>query len=101
MIHFTSRDGDITFSVRVQPRASRSGVAGEMDGALKVRLNSPPVDGEANDELVRLLAKIFSIPRARISLLSGQTSRSKLIRLEGVSAESFEEVINKLGVDNA
>ncbi|MBK9315591.1 MAG: DUF167 domain-containing protein [Acidobacteria bacterium] len=101
MIRFTSGDGDITFSVRVQPRASRSGVAGEMDGALKVRLNSPPVDGEANDELVRLLAKIFSIPRARISLLSGQTSRSKLIRLEGVSAESFEEVINKLGVDNA
>lgn len=101
MIHFTSVDGDITFSVRVQPRASRSGVAGEMDGALKVRLNSPPVDGEANDELVRLLAKIFSIPRARITLLSGQTSRSKLIRLEGVSAESFEEVIYKLGVDNA
>ncbi len=101
MIHFTAKDGDITFSVRVQPRASRSGMAGEMDGVLKVRLNSPPVDGEANDELVRLLAKIFSIPRARISLLSGQTSRSKLIRLEGVSAESFEKIIKSTGEDKA
>lgn len=101
MIHFTAKDGDITFSVRVQPRASRSGMAGEMDGVLKVRLNSPPVDGEANDELVRLLAKIFSIPRARISLLSGQTSRSKLIRLEGISAESFEEIIKSTGEDKS
>lgn len=96
MIPHTIKDGGVTFSVRVQPRASSSGVTGEIDGALKIRLAAPPVDGEANDELVRLLAKLFSIPRANVSILGGQTSKNKLIRLEGVSAESFREVVGGL-----
>ncbi|WP_436698440.1 DUF167 domain-containing protein [Nocardioides sp. BYT-33-1] len=71
-------------SVRVQPGASRTGVAGPtgVDGAeLKVRLASPPVDGRANDELVRWLAKQLGVPRSAVVLVRGQASRSKVVRV--------------------
>ena len=74
-------------AVRVQPGASRTGPAGPtgVDGAeLKIRLASPPVDGRANDELVRWLAKELGVPRSAVTLLRGQTSRSKVVRVETV-----------------
>ncbi|MCI0661303.1 MAG: DUF167 domain-containing protein [Acidobacteria bacterium] len=95
MIKFTSRDNGVTFAVRVQPRASRSGVAGELDGALKVRLASPPVDGEANDELVRVLAKLFDVSRAQIEIISGQTSKNKLVWVKGISAVLCEMALRE------
>jgi len=72
-------------SVRVQPGASRTGAAGPtgLEGAeLKVRLASPPVDGRANDELVRWLAKELGVPRSAVTLVRGQTSRSKQLRID-------------------
>lgn len=72
-------------SVRVQPGASRTGVAGPTgpDGAeLKVRLASPPVDGRANDELVRWLARELGVPRSAVTLVRGQTARSKQLRVD-------------------
>nr|WP_246319415.1 DUF167 domain-containing protein [Nocardioides kongjuensis] len=72
-------------AVRVQPGASRTGVAGAagVDGAeLKIRLASPPVDGRANDELVRWLAKELGVPRSAVSLVRGATSRSKVVRVD-------------------
>lgn len=81
------------FAVRVQPRASRSGVVGELDGALKIRLAAPPVDGEANEELIRVLAKLFDVPRSQVAISSGQTSKNKLIRIEGISAAEAEKVL--------
>src|SRR5262245_57259191 len=93
MVKLTVTDDAITFAVRVQPRASKSGVAGELDGALKIRLAAPPVDGEANEELVRLLAKLFGAPRQRIAILSGQTSKNKIVRVSGISVEKVEKVL--------
>lgn len=72
-------------SVRVQPGASRTGAAGPTgpDGAeLKVRLASPPVDGRANDELVRWLARELGVPRSAVTLVRGQTARSKQLRVD-------------------
>ncbi|MDQ6524364.1 DUF167 domain-containing protein [Nocardioides sp. LHD-245] len=71
-------------AVRVQPGASRTGVVGPtgVDGAeLKVRLASPPVDGRANDELVRWLAKELGVRRSAVQLVRGQTARSKVVRV--------------------
>ncbi|GAA1524838.1 DUF167 domain-containing protein [Nocardioides humi] len=71
-------------AVRVQPGASRTGAAGAtgVDGTeLKVRLASPPVDGRANDELVRWLAKQLGVPRSAVTLVRGRTSRSKVVRV--------------------
>lgn len=96
MIKLTDKDGGVTFAVRVQPRASRSGVAGELDGALKIRLAAPPVDGEANEELLRVLAKLFDMPRAQIVIASGQTSKNKLIRIAGMSADKAGEILQSV-----
>jgi len=93
LINLTAKDGGVIFAVRVQPRASKSGVAGELDGALKINLAAPPVDGEANEELIRLLAKLFDAPRRQVALLSGLTSKNKLVRVSGISAEEIERVL--------
>lgn len=67
--------------VRVQPRASRDEIVGLMAGQLKLRLKSPPVDGAANQQLVRFLAKQLKVPQQDIELIRGQTSRDKLVAI--------------------
>jgi hypothetical protein len=85
--------GSVSFSVRVQPRASRSEVVGEQNGALRLRLNSPPVDGAANDECVRVLAKALGVARSAVSILAGERSRNKRVRVDGLTvAELLEKL---------
>ena len=93
MIKLAAKDGGVTFAVRVQPRASKSGVAGELDGVLKISLTAPPVEGAANEELIRLLAKLFDAPRQRIEILSGQASRNKVVSVSGISADAAARVL--------
>ncbi|MBK6723018.1 MAG: YggU family protein [Acidobacteria bacterium] len=82
----------VTFSVRVIPRASRSEIVGEHDGALKVKLASPPVDGAANAELIKLLAKKFGVSKNDIEIVSGETSKNKRIKINNLSKSKFVEV---------
>src|SRR5262245_37755893 len=93
MIKLTVTGDGISFAVRVQPRASKSGVVGQLDGALKIRLAAPPVEGAANEELIRLLAKLFDAPRQRIAIISGQTSKNKIVRVSGIPVEEVERVL--------
>ncbi len=83
MINYSQKDGVLTFKVRVVPRASRSELVGEHDGALRVRIAAPPVDGAANDELVRLLARAFDVPRSAVGITAGHTSKLKTVRVAG------------------
>jgi uncharacterized protein (TIGR00251 family) len=76
----------VRFTVRVQPRAVRAGVAGVHAGALKVRLTEPPVDGAANAALVVLLAELLHIPRRAVEIRGGASSRTKMIEVHGVEA---------------
>ncbi len=85
MVKLTARDNAITFAVRVQPRASQTVIVGELDGALKMRLAAPPVNGAANEELLRWLARFFDVPRAAVEIIAGATAKQKLIRVSGVS----------------
>jgi uncharacterized protein len=85
MINYSEKDGYLTFSVRVVPRASRSEIVGEHDGALRVRIAAPPVDGAANEELVRLLARKLGVARSAIKITGGQTAKLKVISVSGVS----------------
>lgn len=90
----TSIIGDsLVFRAKVVPRSSKSEIAGEHDGALKVRIAAPPVDGAANAELVRLLAKKFGVSRGDIEILSGETSKIKRIKIANLSQSRFDEVI--------
>ena len=93
MIRFTAEAGALTFTVRAQPRATKSAVVGEVEGALKLKLAAPPIDGAANEELLRFLAKLFTIPRRHISILSGATAKTKIIRIEGLTSEQFETAL--------
>lgn len=72
-------------SVRVQPRAAKNGIVRREDGGLKVRLTAPAVENAANEALVRFLAERLKIARSRIEIVSGQTSREKRVRIEGIS----------------
>jgi uncharacterized protein len=85
MIEVTERDGAITFAVRVAPRASRNAIEGEHDGALKVRLTAPPLDGRANDALRRVLAERLNVPISAVRIVSGEKSRTKRVTVAGVS----------------
>ncbi|MBO0800267.1 MAG: DUF167 domain-containing protein [Blastocatellia bacterium] len=93
MIKFTASGNGVIFSVRVQPRASRSCIAGEAEGTLRIRLAAAPVDGEANEELMNLLAKLLDIPRRQVEILSGLRSKNKVVRISGISGERFEKLI--------
>ena len=85
-------DGAI-LSVRAQPRSSRPGLDSIVGDAVKVRIKSAPVDGKANKELVETIADAFGIPKSRVELKSGQTSKTQRILLRGVSVGTAEAVI--------
>jgi len=93
MIQFNERDGAVIFTVRVVPRASDSKIVGEHDGVLKVRLAAPPVDGAANAELIKLLAKSFGVAKSAIEIVSGQTAKTKQVRILGLNGENFTSVL--------
>ena len=95
MLRCTERDGSISFAVRVVPRASQSRIEGEHDGALRVRLAAPPVEGAANEELVRLLARSLGVPSRAVMIASGHTSRLKQVRVAGCSCAALESLVAK------
>ena len=83
------------FRVRVVPRASRSEVAGIQGDALKLRLNAPPVEGKANDECIRLLAELFGVKKAQVTIIVGHTTRIKTVAVEGIKAGSVAAILPK------
>ena len=96
LINCTEKDGAIIFGVRVVPRASKIEIVGEHDGNLKVRISSPPVDGAANAELISLLAKTFRVAKSAVEIVSGQSSKTKQIRISGVTAEQLRNIVGGL-----
>jgi uncharacterized protein len=85
----------VTLSVRIQPRASKNEVIRLEDGGIKIRLTAPPVDGAANEALVRFLADRFSVAKSQVEIVSGHTSRDKIVRVNGVSGEGAESLLYK------
>jgi uncharacterized protein (TIGR00251 family) len=73
----------------VHPRARRSAVTGRLGDAWKLDLTAPPVEGKSNDECVRYLAELVGVPRARVRIVMGLTSRTKVVEIEGVTEEEF------------
>ena len=89
-----TKDGKLYIKVRVQPRASRTMVAGVTgDARLKISLTSPPVDGEANASLIAFTAKLFKVKRSSVVVASGLKSRNKAVKVEGVTVEEAERII--------
>jgi uncharacterized protein (TIGR00251 family) len=93
MSWFTENKEGVTLTVRVIPRASRSEIVGEYGDALKIKLASPPVDGAANEELIKLLAKAFAVPKISVEIISGHASKTKTVRIAGASAQQITAIL--------
>jgi len=77
------------FAVRVQPRARKNAIVGELGDALKLALTAPPVEGRANEACIEFLAEFLKLPRSSITIAAGETSRNKVIRITGMSADEL------------
>ncbi|HEX3101182.1 MAG TPA: DUF167 domain-containing protein [Pyrinomonadaceae bacterium] len=92
-MNISEKDGAVSFDVRVVPRSSRSEIVGRHDDALKIRLTSPPVDGAANAELIKLLARSFGVAKCDVEIINGETSKNKRIKIKNLSKSKIEELI--------
>jgi uncharacterized protein (TIGR00251 family) len=95
MLELQTQQGAVTFSVRVQPRASKDEVAGVMDGALKVRLRAPALEDRANEALCEYLAELLKTPKAAVRILSGHHSRSKRVEVRGVTERQVLALVTR------
>jgi uncharacterized protein (TIGR00251 family) len=93
VVEINEKEGAATFRVRVQPRASRSEISGEHAGAVKLRITAPPVDGKANDECRRFLARLLGVPGNAVEIVAGESSRDKVIRVRNMSAEQVRKAL--------
>jgi uncharacterized protein (TIGR00251 family) len=94
-IHETAKD--VTFSIKVHPRATKTAITGTVGDALKISLTAPPVDGKANEAVIGFFADIFKIPRSSVTIASGKTSRLKMIRISGVDKATVEQRFAEAG----
>jgi uncharacterized protein len=77
----------ITLAVKVHPRAKKNAITGMVGDALKLSLTSPPVDGRANEACIEFFAKLFRVPRSSVTIAAGEKSRTKVIRVVGLTAD--------------
>jgi uncharacterized protein (TIGR00251 family) len=94
VLDILEKDGRVVFAVRVQPRASQDEIAGEMAGALKIRLQAPAVEDRANEALIEYLALVLKTPKSAVRILSGDRSRTKRIEIRGVTKQQILELIH-------
>jgi len=85
----------VTLTVRIQPRASKNEVLRLENGGIKIRLTAPPVDGAANEALVKFLADRFGVAKSQVEIVSGHTSRDKIVRISGVTDADAESLLYK------
>jgi len=91
-IHETTSGATLT--IRVQPRARKNAILGELGGTLKIAVTAPPVDGRANEVCAEFLGQLLHLPHSCIAIISGQHSRNKVVRIQGMAAE---EIRKRLG----
>jgi uncharacterized protein len=95
MVSIHDTPAGATFAVKVHPRARQNALTGELGDAFKLSLTAPPVEGRANEACIEFLANLLKVPRSSVTIASGRSSRRKVIRVSGVSAD---EVHKRLGI---
>ena len=88
----------VSFAVKVHPRARKNAITGAVGDALKLALTTPPVEGRANQAVIEFLAEVLEIPRASVTIASGETSRRKVVRVSGVSRRIVEEKLDRINL---
>jgi len=87
---------EISLTLYVQPRASRTRITGLHDGNLRLALTSPPVEGQANRQVISFLAKLFRIPKSAVTITGGEQGRTKRLRLSGISLGEAATILGPL-----
>lgn len=95
MIPVQESIGGATFAVKVRPRAKKNTVSGELGDALKVSLTAPPIDGKANEACIEFFAKLLKVPRSSVTIASGHSSRNKVVRVVGLTAEGLRKCVER------
>jgi uncharacterized protein len=95
MVAIQNSPAGATFAVKVHPRAKKNAITGEVGDALKLALTAPPVDGKANEACIEFFAKLLKVPRSSVTIAAGQSSRNKVIRVAGITAQQVRE---RLGI---
>jgi hypothetical protein len=95
LIAIQESSGGVTFAVKVHPRAKKNAITGELGDALKLSLTSPPTEGRANEACIEFFAKLLKVSRSSVTIASGRTSRAKVIRVDGLSADDVRRRIGK------
>jgi uncharacterized protein len=90
MIPFHETADGTTFAIKVHPRAKKNALSGAVGGVLKLSLTAPPVDGKANEACVDFFANLLKVPRRSVTIVAGETSRSKVVRVAGLSAADVQ-----------
>ncbi len=93
MISINESAGCITFEVKVHPRAKKNLITGQVGDALKVSLTAPPIDGRANQACIEFFASLLKVPRSSVTIASGQSSRNKVVRVVGLTADEVRQRI--------
>jgi len=93
VLEISERNGAVIILVRVQPRASRDEVSGEVEGALKIRLRAPAIENRANEALREFLAALLKTPKSAVRILSGERSRTKCVEIRGVAKPQIEVLL--------
>jgi uncharacterized protein (TIGR00251 family) len=100
-LRITTTSGGVRFAIRVQPRASRTEVTGLHGDALRIRVNAPPVDGAANEAVVRTLAETLDVSPRSVSIVAGASSRTKIVEITGLTEAEvrrrMSQCLNSLG----
>jgi uncharacterized protein len=91
LIPLRESGANVFFAIKVHPRAKKNAITGEIGNALKVALNAPPVKGRANEACIEFFAKLLKVSRSSVTITSGTGSRSKVIRVAGLTAEQVRE----------
>ena len=91
MIELHDTSAGVTFAVKVHPRAKKNALTGEIGDALKLALTAPPVDGKANQACIEFFAGLLKVPRSSVTIAAGESSRNKLVRVTGLSAEEVRQ----------
>jgi uncharacterized protein (TIGR00251 family) len=91
MVPLKESANGVSFGVKVHPRARNNAITGVIGDALKLALTAPPVDGKANQAVIEFFADLFAISRSSVTIASGETSRTKVIRVSGISAEQVRQ----------
>lgn len=95
MLQIKETDSAVTIKVKAQPRAPRTEIIGEHDGAIKMKVAAPPLNGKANAECRRFLAKLFEVSATSVEIISGESSRDKIVRIQNISARRVLEALGR------